>query len=86
MELWLKENEMIDLSEKFKGYRVVCRKGPCWLTREGDSRDLIMSTGTEALIDSCSVIVTALGDVQLMLVSEGTDSVCCRKNNLEPCL
>ncbi len=70
MELWLKEKEMIDLSEKFRGYQVVCRKGHCWLTREGDSRDLIMSAGEESLINSHSIIATALSDVQLTLVCE----------------
>ncbi len=79
MELWLKENEIIDLSERFGGYRVICRKGHCWLTREGDSRDVIMSTGKEAKIDGRSVIVTALSDVTMMLICESTISNDCRE-------
>lgn len=69
MELRLKKDELFDLSRGFGRGRVVCHKGRCWLTREGDSRDLILSCGSESTVDGRSVMVMALSDVHLQLIA-----------------
>lgn len=76
MELVLKEKEMVDLSEGFRNYRVSCGVGSCWLTREGDSRDLVMRPGMEILVEGRNVIITALTDVTLKLVAEKAPAAC----------
>lgn len=70
MELLLKEQEMVDLSERFNGYRIFCRKGRCWVTREGDDRDLILRDGGSFAVEGRNVVMTALGEVTLKLVAE----------------
>lgn len=72
MELLLQENEIVDVSERFKGYRVFCRKGRCWLTREGDDRDLILREGGNIAVEGRNVVITALSEVTLKLVAERT--------------
>jgi len=72
MELLLQEKEIVDVSERFKGYRVFCRKGRCWVTREGDDRDLILRTGENVAIEGRKVMMTALSEVKLKLVAERT--------------
>jgi Protein of unknown function (DUF2917) len=70
MELLLQEKEIVDVSERFRGYRVFCRKGLCWLTREGDDRDLILREGGNIAVEGRNVIITALSEVTLKLVAE----------------
>lgn len=70
MELLLQKKEILDVSERFKGYRVFCRKGLCWMTREGDDRDLILREGGNIAVEGRNVVITALNEVTLKLVAE----------------
>lgn len=70
MELLLQKKEIINISERFKGYGVFCRKGRCWLTCEGDDRDQILREGGYVTADGRNVVITALSEVRLKLVAE----------------
>jgi hypothetical protein len=70
MELILSKGEQLNLSESFAGCSLQCRTGSCWLTRKGDSRDLILRPGGDIDVSGCCVIVTALTIVHLRVARQ----------------
>lgn len=71
MELLLQEHELRELGTNLKGMRLACHHGCCWLTQEGDSRDIILRAGQSHTIHGRgTVIVSAPTAARLQLQAE----------------
>ena len=75
MKLILETGELYEPERQARGQVLRCEAGTCWLTTEGDSRDLLLRAGQQCeLPRHRRVVVTALCEVRIQLFDDVSDS------------
>ena len=71
MELQIDNQELINLGEGFGNSRLLCLEGCSWVTRAGDSRDLILRKGDTLNVDQNSqMMMMGLATTRLRFLEE----------------
>ncbi|WP_321368192.1 DUF2917 domain-containing protein [uncultured Desulfuromusa sp.] len=71
MELQIDNQELIHLGEEFGHSKLLCLEGYGWVTRAGDSRDLILRKGDTLNIDqNAQMVMMGLTTTRLRILDE----------------
>lgn len=62
-EMHISKGRVLSLGDTAPGYRVACRSGLIWLTRENDIEDYLVGTGAMLVVNgSGKIVIEALKD------------------------